>query len=256
MVVVASRFRWRYRMSDRSGRRELLGRGRCDEQGKFRIELSGEPESDEGRVILVATARGHGFAARELTDLDATLAEADPAPRRAARRGPARRPGGLANRRRRGPSRGRLSRPRAAGAWTPRSFAHEYCPRSPRNGPATGTAGSPCGASGRTYAHSSRSARPDSASSDCSTRSRRAPHGDAHARPCPRRRGPRDARQGWPAGRGDRSSRGRCPRRSASGCPGDDEVTTDQDGHYGSRPARRPRLCSRSTRRARGPTPT
>jgi beta-lactamase regulating signal transducer with metallopeptidase domain/protocatechuate 3,4-dioxygenase beta subunit len=72
VVVVASRFRWRYRDSDKPAA-ELLGRGRCDEQGRFRIELAGEPASDEGRVILVATARDHGFAARELTDLNATI---------------------------------------------------------------------------------------------------------------------------------------------------------------------------------------
>jgi RNA polymerase sigma factor (sigma-70 family) len=72
VVVVASRFRWRSRQSDKPTT-ELLGRGRCDGQGRFRIELSGEPESDEGRVVLVAIARDHGFAARELTDLDATI---------------------------------------------------------------------------------------------------------------------------------------------------------------------------------------
>ena len=74
VVVVASRFRWLFRLSDKPSS-ELLGRGRCDEQGGFRIELSGMPESDEGRVVLVATASGHGFAAKELTDLNATLEE-------------------------------------------------------------------------------------------------------------------------------------------------------------------------------------
>ena len=103
VVVVASRFRWRTQGSDKPAA-ELLGRGRCDEQGRFRIELSGEPESDEGRVVLVATARDHGFAARELTDLNATIEGPIAAGRRAARRSPARRPRRLADRRRRGPS--------------------------------------------------------------------------------------------------------------------------------------------------------
>ena len=72
VVVVASRFRWRFRDADKPTA-ELLGRGRCDEQGRFRIELTGEPASDEGRVVLVATAHDHGFAAMELTDLNATI---------------------------------------------------------------------------------------------------------------------------------------------------------------------------------------
>jgi beta-lactamase regulating signal transducer with metallopeptidase domain/protocatechuate 3,4-dioxygenase beta subunit len=73
VVVVASRFRWRYASSDKPAA-ELLGHGQSDEQGRFRIELAGEPESDEGRVILAATARDCGFAARELTDLNTTIA--------------------------------------------------------------------------------------------------------------------------------------------------------------------------------------
>jgi beta-lactamase regulating signal transducer with metallopeptidase domain len=79
VVVVASKFRWIYRYSDESSS-ELLGRGRCDEQGNFRIELSGEPKSDEGRVVLVATAQGHGFAARELTSLNTRLDDPIPLP--------------------------------------------------------------------------------------------------------------------------------------------------------------------------------
>ena len=68
VVVVASRLRWRYRRSDKPAA-QLLGRGRSDDQGRFRIELAGEPASGEGRVVIVAVAHGKGFAARELTDL-------------------------------------------------------------------------------------------------------------------------------------------------------------------------------------------
>ena len=103
VVVVASRLRWRFRDADKPSA-QLLGRGRCDPQGQFRIELSGEPESDEGRVVLVATAPDHGFAAIELTDLNVHDRGADPTACRAARGSPARRPRRLANRRRRGAS--------------------------------------------------------------------------------------------------------------------------------------------------------
>jgi len=71
LVVVTSRFRRRFKESDKPAA-QLLGRGRSDDQGRFRIELAGQPESDEGRVVLVATARGIGFASRELTDLSGT----------------------------------------------------------------------------------------------------------------------------------------------------------------------------------------
>jgi beta-lactamase regulating signal transducer with metallopeptidase domain len=74
VVVVESRFRRPYRTSGR-WESQLLGRGHCDGKGNFRIELSGMPESDEGRVVLVATVSGRGFAARQLTDLDAAIAD-------------------------------------------------------------------------------------------------------------------------------------------------------------------------------------
>jgi beta-lactamase regulating signal transducer with metallopeptidase domain/protocatechuate 3,4-dioxygenase beta subunit len=71
VVVVASHPRWRHRDSDKA-MSELLGRSRSDGEGRFRIELTRELESDEGQIVLVATARDHGFASRELTDPGAT----------------------------------------------------------------------------------------------------------------------------------------------------------------------------------------
>jgi beta-lactamase regulating signal transducer with metallopeptidase domain len=71
VVVVAS---WEHvNSSDKVPAAELLGHGRCDEQGRFRIELAGEPNSDEGRVVLFATALNRGLMGRELTDLNATV---------------------------------------------------------------------------------------------------------------------------------------------------------------------------------------
>ena len=84
LVVVASRFRWLHRDSDKPAS-ELLGRGRCDERGQFRIELAGEPESDEGRVVLVATCaqprlRGQGVDRPEHDDrrADASCSPSSP----------------------------------------------------------------------------------------------------------------------------------------------------------------------------------
>jgi protocatechuate 3,4-dioxygenase beta subunit len=74
LVVAASRSRWRRSNADRV-KAELLGRGSSNEQGQFRIELTGEPEGDGGQVVLVATAPNHGFAARELTELNRTIDE-------------------------------------------------------------------------------------------------------------------------------------------------------------------------------------
>jgi hypothetical protein len=71
VVVAVSRFWSRYLDSD--AKAELLGRGRSEAQGRFRIELAREPESDEGQVVLVATARNFGFAARELIDLNGAI---------------------------------------------------------------------------------------------------------------------------------------------------------------------------------------
>jgi beta-lactamase regulating signal transducer with metallopeptidase domain len=79
VVVIASRPRWDYGPFDEPAA-EVLGRGRSDEQGRFRIELTAEPEVDEGQVVLVAAARGLGFAARELTDLDAAVEAPLPLP--------------------------------------------------------------------------------------------------------------------------------------------------------------------------------
>jgi beta-lactamase regulating signal transducer with metallopeptidase domain len=74
LAVVGSRPRWRYGPLGKPAA-ELLGHGRCDEQGRFRIELSGEVEGDESETLLVATARGLGFHTLELTDLDAAIDE-------------------------------------------------------------------------------------------------------------------------------------------------------------------------------------
>ena len=71
VVVIASRYQWGYIDS----KDHLLGRGRSDGQGRFRVELRALPESDQGQVTLVVTARGHGYLARELDELNAPIDE-------------------------------------------------------------------------------------------------------------------------------------------------------------------------------------
>ncbi len=145
VVVIASRYQWRYSDS----KDQLLGRGRSDEQGRFRVELSGRPESERGQ----GHSRGHGARIR-LRSQGACRTECRD--RRAycgwipnsrlksgsstlkARRSPARRsrlPGPI--------------RQRAAPAWLLISQSASFCPCSLRNGRATRTAGSRCWATGR-----------------------------------------------------------------------------------------------------------
>jgi hypothetical protein len=54
---------------------ERLGRGRTDARGDFRVDVPGDRVKPGERVLLVATAPGHGFAARALTELAEPLGE-------------------------------------------------------------------------------------------------------------------------------------------------------------------------------------
>ena len=76
VVVLASRLWWRNTASAKTAP-QSLGRGRCNDRGRFRVELTrdGMPEPGEGRVVLVATAPDHGFVATDLTELNATIKE-------------------------------------------------------------------------------------------------------------------------------------------------------------------------------------
>ncbi|WP_406700910.1 carboxypeptidase-like regulatory domain-containing protein [Singulisphaera sp. Ch08] len=54
---------------------EVLGRGRSDAQGRYLIEVPDDQVKTEDRLLLVATARGTGFAVRTLADLAGPVGE-------------------------------------------------------------------------------------------------------------------------------------------------------------------------------------
>ena len=61
--------------SSTSGQLRCSAAAAADDQGRFRIELTGDPETEEGQVVLVATAPNCGFAAKVLTDLNVAIEE-------------------------------------------------------------------------------------------------------------------------------------------------------------------------------------
>ena len=69
VVVIASRYLWRYSDS----KDQLLGRGRSDKDGRFRVELNALPESEQARVTVVVTGADTATWPGSWTELDAPI---------------------------------------------------------------------------------------------------------------------------------------------------------------------------------------
>ncbi len=74
VVVLLSRLASQYPFKD-PAKAEVLGRGRSDARGQFRVEMADVKVTSDDSLLLAATARGSGFALRKLNDLAGPVAE-------------------------------------------------------------------------------------------------------------------------------------------------------------------------------------